>query len=141
MIRVFTDAAVAKDTAVVSAIVLTDTDYLGFETRCYKDVSNSCLGELYGVLTGLQLLPRDCKEKIIIYTDSNQTVHLLSDNTKCLEPSQSVVDEIHELMYGLDIDIVHFKGHQQSHNPNKVVDLTSKKVLRNLIKEERCVSV
>lgn len=134
MVEVYTDASVAKGSAVVSCFMVTSDQFIGAETTHYDNVDSSLQAELYGIRDGVKYVVKKPElNDIVVYCDSQSALDLVQQRCDNVEGStlfKNIVDEILTLSQGKNISFILIKGHQLSHNPNKVVDLMSNSLLR-----------
>ena len=135
MIEVYTDASVSQGKAVVTCLVLDPTSFIGCNVVDYSNVTSSLHGELLGIRDALTytLDHTEPANEIIIYCDSNAALDLvnLDDNVK-IERFSNLIKDIRKLKKNKKIKFQLIKGHQSTHNPNKVVDLISNSILRTM---------
>lgn len=138
MINVYSDASVSSGIAIVTVIVLTDSAFLGYRTAQFSGINTSLHGELLGILEGVNYINTlDLGDNdIVFHTDCIDAVRLINDETtKVPKYAENLLNEIKELIDGVCVSIEHIQGHQMEHNPNKIVDLVSRTILRNTLKE------
>ena len=143
MVRIFTDASVANGKGVSTCFILTDTNFLGYNTFTYESVRTSVEGELLGILNAIKYYNTlNCEDsEIIIYCDSIHAINLVADFEAGLTSTQiriynKILRELVEAkqMYPISLELI--QGHQTTHNPNKVVDLISNSTLSFLNRKE-----
>lgn len=137
MYELYTDASVSGNSAVATCFFLSTNNYLGYESFQYKNISSSLHGELLGIRDGIRYAKKigiSEKEIMYVYSDSSSAIQLIksSDGDKKPKQFKRLVDEILQEVKGYHVVFRLIQGHQLSHNPNKVVDLTSNTVLRYL---------
>lgn len=140
MIRVYTDASVSTNKAVVTIIVLTDQAFLGYKVAQFSDIKTSLHGELLGILEGVNYVKSLdlAEDDIIFHTDCIDAVRLIRNEfSKIPKYARDILDEIQSFIDGTCVCIEHIQGHQTKHNPNKIADLVSRSVLRNILKGEK----
>lgn len=134
MTSIYTDASVYKKIAVTTCFVLTADNFLGCKSFVHEDVTSTLQAELYGIRDGLEYVISSGKDKepITVYCDSYPAVDLMKCKSIDLLPTQfrDLVQDTLKLCNGRNVNFMLIKGHQESHNPNKVVDLISNSVLR-----------
>lgn len=142
MVKIYTDASVAKGNAVSTCFVLTDTNFLGYNTFSYEGVETSVEGELLGVLNAAKYYQslNVADTDVIIFCDSINAINLISnleagETTKQTWRYKSLLESIVEFKQAIGFNLQLIEGHQMSHNPNKIVDLFSNSMLR--IKNEK----
>ncbi len=131
MIEVYTDVSVRNGNAVATCFILTSTHFIGSRTFEYKNVCSTLQGELLGLLDAIRFLKKVTvvKEPIRMFCDSEDALKQVNGCSK--SPTfKSLVASIHSECENVDVEFKYVKGHQRNHNPNKVVDLVSKSVLR-----------
>ena len=135
MIEVYTDASVSNGKAVTSCIVLDPKTFIGYNVKHFSNVSSSLQGELLGIREALKYVVNHTEpaSDIIIYCDSNAALELvnLNDDTKPVRFTKIITD-IRKYKSIVNVKFQLIKGHQSTHNPNKVVDLISNSVLRTM---------
>lgn len=137
MVKIYTDASVAKGNAVSTCFVLTDTNFLGYNTFSYESVETSVEGELLGILNAAKYYQSLSVEDtdVVIFCDSINAINLigsveLGDATKQTWRYQDLLESIIQLKQSIGFSLQLIEGHQMSHNPNKIVDLFSNSMLR-----------
>lgn len=137
MIDVYTDASVSKGKAAATCFVLTPNAYLGCRTFEYDNINSGIHGELVGLRDGIKYaleVVKDSTEPITVYCDSSSAINLIKDKCAKSHTFKEIVTDINSLCDGHTVHFMLIKGHQVSHNPNKVVDLISNSVLRIILK-------
>lgn len=133
MIEVYTDASVARGAAMVTCFIITSDQFIGANTTKYTNIGSSLQAEFLGIRDGIRYVSdRKKSDDIVVYCDSQSAIDLIQrrDDTGVDVPFANVVDEILTLCSGRNVSFILIKGHQLSHNPNKVVDLMSNSLLR-----------
>lgn len=139
MFEIYTDASVSNGNAVSTCLVISPDAFIGYTVNKYTNISSSLHGELLGILDGIRyakaavLKPEDAA---ILYSDSNSAVSLLNSKKYSNAVDPNILKSIYEECTNYNITFEVVKGHQSSHNPNKIVDLTSNTVLRYLSQME-----
>lgn len=138
MIDIYTDASVGNSHAVTACIVLTDKNYIGYQTFDAPDVSTSIHGEILGAINAItcaQSMIAFEGEHVTLYVDSIALLNLLKCDLTYTSNKQAIryskeLGELRGLLDKYDIDMRLIRGHKVDHNPNKVVDLISNSMLR-----------
>lgn len=133
-LKIFTDVSVKDNKAVTTCLILSDTVFIGYAIQAFEDVTSSVQGELLGILHGLRYAREHCSsyvEQVLCYTDSQSAINILrnpklSKSQSCKDVANCILEETSDI----DVSYELIVGHQQQHNPNKVVDLVSNNVLR-----------
>ena len=134
MIKIYTDASINNEECVATCFSTTDSMFICYTSFSYSNIKSSLHGELLGIRDGITYTIKhsDVNEPISVFSDSVAAVKLIksesySKRTINLKP---IVEDIYYLLHTYDITIDVIQGHQLSHNPNKIVDLTSNSILR-----------
>lgn len=134
MIKIYTDASINNEECVATCFSTTDTMFICYTSFSYSNIKSSLHGELLGIRDGIAYTIKhsSVNEPISVFSDSVAAVKLIksgsfSKRTISLKP---IVEDIYSLCQAHDITIDVIQGHQLSHNPNKIVDLTSNSILR-----------
>ena len=142
MIKIFTDASVAHGKGVSTCFILTDYNYLGYNTFTYENVKTSVEGELLGILNAIRYFDTlGYNDEVVIYCDSIHAITLIQNMEAGQTNSQinlykKILRELVGLKrkYSMSIELI--QGHQTTHNPNKIVDLVSNSTLRFMNRKE-----
>lgn len=139
MFEIYTDASVSNGNAVSTCLVISPDAFIGYTVNRYTGISSSLHGELLGILDGIRYAKKAVlkpEDKTVLYSDSNSAVSLLNSKKYSNAVDTSILQAIYDECADYDITFEVVKGHQSSHNPNKIVDLTSNTVLRYLSQTE-----
>lgn len=138
MIQIFTDASVKKTTAVTVCFVLTDSNYIGYNTFQHEKITTSVLGEILGAIDALSYAKERINlvdEDVTLFCDSNALLNLMKCNLETTNNKQALMyrDELQLLQSlieenGVKLELI--RGHAIDHNPNKVVDRLCNNFLR-----------
>lgn len=119
-IMIYTDASVKNDKASYAFMILSDTEHIATRADVYPPVKGKtldiCSAEFRCIEQAIQFIKdMDLPEgtKVTVYSDSTMAITWARKSVQSL----------------YDISYVHFKAHQQNHNPNKVIDSLTKGVL------------
>ena len=130
VIEIYTDTSVAKGTAITTCLLLSSDLFLGMDTNTYKNIETSLHGELLAMRDGLSYLKSTGKSgDVILHSDSATAINLVT--SKSPNKFKGLIQEIKSLEIGSSVKYKLIRGHQITHNPNKVVDLVCNTVLRN----------
>lgn len=139
MFEIYTDASVSNGNAVSTCLVISPDAFLGYTVNQYTDITSSLHGELLGILDGIRYAKKTVlkpDDKAVLYSDSNSAVSLLNSKKTNSAVGADIIQDIYAECSNYNITFEVVKGHQSSHNPNKIVDLTSNTVLRYLMRTE-----
>lgn len=135
-LKVYTDSSTVGDVAAATTIIVTDTQYIGMFTDTYE-VASATEGELLSVLQSIKFLrEHDLTDRqISIYCDCMSVVNQLKEILCKQEIPEDIKYrkrwvELFDLCSGLDVTAHHVRGHQESHNFNKVCDKLSNSVVQ-----------
>lgn len=133
MLLAYCDASFKDNKAVATTLITTEDTFITCFSKTYTDVSSSVKAELLGVLQTMEYINNNCtKEKqVALFTDSRTiAVKYISMLSKWEVPPNEKEYEIYKklLQYSasFNVNIQHIRGHQHTHNPNKVCDILSK---------------
>lgn len=133
MYYAYSDASTRDDSCAATSLILTDDKYVTCFTNVYEHVSSSMEAELLGVVQTMQYISQHCpaSSKVVLLTDSKaiavQYIRILS-TWKVREGCDFYEYYTKLLQYsaGFNVNVQHIRGHQHTHNPNKVCDILSK---------------
>ena len=151
MIRCYSDSGTLVNsvgaTSIATSLFLTDTTYLGMITNVYRNTQGTTDGELRGIWQSLEYVTINYpdEEDIEIVTDCESLVKKFNSLLKGA-PINTVLEDsvpkgikyyktwkdIMKMCEGKKVTVYHVKGHQESHNPNKVCDLISTFMLNKM---------
>lgn len=138
MIEIYTDASVAEHQAVTTCLLLSDSQFIGYNVIQHIKIRSTLQSELLGIKEALAYA--DSKNLLqdftTLYCDSVAAVELVNREDLSGCKYSDIVKDIKDIKNSHNITIKYYKGHQSCHNPNKVVDLVSKSVLRHSLKGE-----
>lgn len=142
MLSIYTDASVKNNKAVATCFILSSKLFIGHNVFEFNNIGTSTLGEILGAINSIKYAVSiaDESEPIQLFSDSFAMRNLLKYDLDTTTYDQALMykEELKELKSLLEkhnINLRLIKGHQASHNPNKVVDLISNSVLRFNTKE------
>lgn len=133
MLLAYCDASYKNNKAIATTLITTEDTFVTCFSKPYTDVSSSVKAELLGVLQTIEYIYNGgFKDKqVVLFTDS-RTIALkyISILAKWEVPENEKEAEIYKklLFYSstFNINVQHIRGHQHTHNPNKVCDILSK---------------
>lgn len=138
MIEIFTDASVKKSTAVTVCFILTNDNYIGYNSVTHEKITTSVLGEILGAIDAIQYASERLNLKsddVTLYCDSNAMLNLVKCDLNHTTNKQAIMyrQEL-QLLQSLakenNIYMELIRGHAIDHNPNKVVDRLCNSYLR-----------
>lgn len=133
MLYGYSDASMKDNKVVATSLILSDSHFIDCFTKEYDNISTSTEAELRGVIQTVQYIKKHCNKEhqVVIITD-NKAVALKYINilSNWVVPKNSANYESYkqllELSEGFKVNVQNIRGHQESHNPNKVCDIMSK---------------
>ncbi len=130
MIDVYTDVSVRKGKAIATCFVISPLNFLGCRTFEYTGVCSALQGELLGIRDGLNYVLNELiiDDAVTVHCDSISAVEQVN-GTSPLKQFQKITKSIHSMCADKEVCFEYIKGHQATHNPNKIVDLISNSVL------------
>lgn len=124
MIQIYTDASVKGGKAHGAMLILTDSNYMGYDVRYYGDVSPQ-VAEIRACVDAIEYAQKLCPDfstdETTLYCDNETVVEIV--NSK--EYSGRLAYEISKLKDKINeykITLVYIKGHSVDLNPNVTVD-------------------
>ena len=135
MLLAYCDASytTSTKTAVATTFICTEDTFINCFTNVYKGIDHSVHAELLGVHQTMKYISENCKSgsKVVLATDS-RTVLLkyISILANWIVPANSdYYKEYSDLLRfskDFNVNVQHVRGHQYTHNPNKICDILSK---------------
>ncbi len=114
-LTIFTDASVKDSTASYAFMILSETAHIATRAGVYDKPLDICSAEYRCIEQAIQFM-----NNLDLPEDTHITVNC--DNVTALAWAENI-----ESPYKISYE--HIKGHQSSHNPNKVLDSLAKGVL------------
>lgn len=135
MVEIFTDATTSGGIAISCCIVMEDNKFIGQRVIRHKSDTSVC-SEVLGAISALEYAKTKVTiDNAILYCDSSAVIDLLSYNVDKSRNGQVAkyrehLKQLKKLRDEHGVQITLYRGHQTTHNPNKVVDLVCNSVLR-----------
>ena len=140
MVEVYTDVSIAKGHGVATCFVVSNVNYMGYNTFEYTSINSSLQGELLGIRDGLKYTAtlNTTNEPVTVYCDNKAAVALINDKLagRPINKFERLVSEILKIQGEVSTEYKLIQGHQTGHNPNKIVDLVSNSILRDNLKKK-----
>ena len=129
----YSDATTKASTAVATTLLLTEDTFVACFSKRYENVSSSVEAELLGVVQTMEYLAQECSDesRIVLLMDNKSIiVKYIRILSQWAVPENQDFKPLYERLLacskGFNINIQHIRGHQHTHNPNKVCDILSK---------------
>ena len=129
----YSDASVKGSKAAATTLIVDDTKFIACFTNNLPDNTKSTEAELRGVVQTMYYISENCStdRDIVIVTDNKAIAIKYITLLKTQEVSgnsmyRSLYEELLKYSKGFHINVQNIRGHQQSHNPNKVCDVLSR---------------
>lgn len=133
MLYAYSDATVKGTSGVATTILMTEDTFINCFSRYYEGVSSSVEIELLGVVQTMDYIAHECPDesRIVLFMDNKS---IAVKYIRALATWSIPNDHDHKPLYekllkfseGFNVNIQHIRGHQHTHNPNKVCDILSK---------------
>lgn len=138
MYLAYSDASVKGKKCAAATLVMTEDTFIACFTKRYTNVSSSTEAELLGVIQTMEYVNANCsKEDSIVLLMDNKSVALRFIRMLSTKRVPNKIefkdkyDYLLKLSTDFNISIQHIRGHQYTHNPNKVCDILSKICISN----------
>lgn len=137
MVEIFTDAStsVSAGIAISCCLVMEDNKFIGQRVTNHKS-HTSVFGEVLGAISALEYAQSKISiDDAILYCDSSAVIDLLQQDLdksvdRQVDLYRPYLIRLRSLLDEHGVKIALYRGHQDTHNPNKVVDLVCNSVLR-----------
>lgn len=135
MLFAYCDASYTTSTkrAAATTFICTEDTFITCFTKVYNDIESSVHAELLGVHQTMKYISENCKgiDKVVLATDSRTVaVKYISILANWIVPStHEYYAEYKDLLNfskDFNVNVQHVRGHQYTHNPNKICDVLSK---------------
>ena len=133
MYYAYSDASTRGDSGAATTLILTDSEFVTCFTNVYEGVSSSTEAELLGVVQTMQYINQHCSpnSKVVLLTDSKAiAVKYIKILSNWVVPKNtdfySYYVKLLQYSTGFNVSVQHIRGHQHTHNPNKVCDILSR---------------
>lgn len=124
MIQIFTDASVKGEEAHGAMLILTDSNYMGYDIRHYGVVSPQ-VAEIRACVDAIEyaqkLCPNLSTDEAKLYCD-NETVVDIVNAEEYVGKLSYEISKLKEKLSEFDISLEYIKGHSAELNPNVTVD-------------------
>ena len=133
MLFAYSDASVKNNLGVATTFIVTEDTFVTCFSKAYPNVSSSVEVELLGVVQTMEYIYMNCKdEHYVVLLMDNKSIAVryikmlsnwkISKNVEFYDKYSKLL----EMSKGFNINIQHIRGHQHTHNPNKICDVLSK---------------
>lgn len=133
MLLAYSDASVIGDACAATTLIVTEDAFVTCFTKKYTNVSSSTEAELLGVLQTMEYIGEHCKQadKVVMLMDNRSVAMKYIRILSAWSVPQRIgfrdkYVRLLELSKNFNVNIQHIRGHQHTHNPNKVCDILSK---------------
>lgn len=124
MITIYTDASVKGNKARGAMLILTDSNYLGYNVRSYDEVSPQ-VAEIRACIDAIEyaqtLCPNLCTDDTTLFCDSKTVVDIVKTENYAGRLSYWV-HILRKKLSECSITLEYIKGHSVDSNPNVTVD-------------------
>lgn len=124
MITIYTDASVKGRKAKGAMLILTDSNYLGYNVCSYDEVSPQ-VAEIRACIDAIEyaqkLCPNLCTDTTTLFCDSKTVVDIVK-TTDYSGRLSYWVSKLREKLTECSINLEYIKGHSVDANPNVTVD-------------------
>lgn len=131
MLYGYSDASVINKSAAATTLIIDDNSFITCFTNTYENV-NSTEAEFLGVLQTMAYISENCTDKKVVLLTDNKTVVLRCisalSNWKVADGSlyEDYLKQFLKMCKSFSVSVQNIRGHQQSHNPNKICDIISR---------------
>ena len=133
MLFAYSDASVKGNIGVATTFIVTEDTFITCFSKTYGNVSSSVEVELLGVVQTMEYIYEHCKhERMVVLLMDNKSIavryiKMLSNwRVPKVTDFRAHYENLLEMSKGFVINIQHIRGHQHTHNPNKICDVLSK---------------
>lgn len=138
MLFAYSDASVKGSKGAATTLILTEDTFITCFTKRYDKVSSSTEAELLGVVQTMEYISTYCKkeDKVVLLMDNKSiAVRYIKVLSTWSVPNRVEFKECYEKLLSMskdfNVNVQHIRGHQHTHNPNKVCDILSKISISN----------
>lgn len=138
MLFAYSDASVKGSTGAATTLIITEDTFVTCFTKKYTNVSSSTEAELLGVVQTMEYISTHCKkeDKVVLFMDNKSIaikyIKALSTwNVSNKVEFKECYERLLDMSRDFNINVQHIRGHQHTHNPNKVCDILSKISISN----------
>lgn len=133
MINIYTDASYVDNKAVTVGLILSDKAFIGCVINEQENVISTLQAELISIRDSLRYLNKNkLSDETTLYCDSMQAVDICNEKQEPLSKYKKITQDIINIKCKYNVNIKYIKGHQYSHNSNKIVDLLGKSILAEM---------
>lgn len=138
MLFAYSDASVKGSIGAATTLIMTEDTFVTCFTKRYDKVSSSTEAELLGVVQTMSYISSNCKDedKVVLLMDNKSIavkyIRILSTWTvpRNMEFRDKYI-KLLDMSRDFNVNVQHIRGHQHTHNPNKVCDILSKICISN----------